>query len=197
MTDLPVPDLMPVLSAGSHSGPREGACVMEMVSYLAGEEWSDSPACTHPVLASMARVVNDRLADSERHRLVPLMGRLFGTAEPADDHEAHVLRVRLASWCARQVLDLARPQDRDVAERAIGAAEGWCEGLVTAQEAAHAAAYAAANAAANAAHAAHAARLVTLLTGLLDEYDRLTGRTAHREVTTDDLTALVELTGVA
>lgn len=206
-----VPDLMPVLSKGAHSGPKDGACVMEMVSYLAGEVWSDSPACTHPVLASMARSVNDRLPDSERHRLVPLIGRLFGTAAPVDEHEAHVLSVRLSVWCARQVLDLVRPEDRAAAEAAICAAEGWCDGLVTANAAANAAAaanvaayaayaYAYANAAAAAVATAYAANanaaaanMTGFLTGLLDEYDRLTGRTQPPAVTDADMARLVAL----
>ena len=228
-----VPDLMPVLSKGSHASPADGACVMEMVSYLAGEEWSDSPACTHPVLARAAQVVNDRLPDSERHLLVPLIGRLFGTAAPADEHEAHVLSVRLAVWCAREVLPMVRASDRAACERAIVTAEAWCEGRASGDEC---------NAAANAAYAAATPPTpppppptpptppptpppppptpppppptpppppppppptpptppkpppsIPFLTGLLDEYDRLTGRTDHRPVTDADLAILATL----
>ena len=46
-----LPDLLPVLSRGKHRNPRKGACFMELASYLAGERWSDHPACTHPLLA--------------------------------------------------------------------------------------------------------------------------------------------------
>ena len=49
---------------GSHRSPRRGACFMEFASYLAGERWSDHPACTDPVLASLARGVNDNLTDA-------------------------------------------------------------------------------------------------------------------------------------
>ena len=49
------PDHMPVLSRGKHRNARKGACFMEFASYLAGERWSDHPACTHPLLAAMAR----------------------------------------------------------------------------------------------------------------------------------------------
>ena len=52
---------MPHLSAGAHRSPRRGACFMEFASYLAGERWSDHPACTDPVLAALARGVNDNL----------------------------------------------------------------------------------------------------------------------------------------
>ena len=197
-----IPDNMPTLSGGKHD-PREGkACVMEYVSLLAGEKWSDSPSCTHPVLAAMARNVNDRLPDDERHLLVPLIGRLFGTAETGTDHERQVLSVRLAVWCARQVLEHSGDH-RAVALAAIEAAEGWCEGRVTAAAADAAAAnaydanaYAAASAAsADAASAAYAAAdaaddLVGLLSGLIDEYDRLTGRTEHREVSDAELIGL-------
>ncbi|WP_344829386.1 hypothetical protein [Nonomuraea dietziae] len=44
-------DHMPILSRGRHRNPRKGACFMELASYLAGERWSDHPACTHPLLA--------------------------------------------------------------------------------------------------------------------------------------------------
>ena len=50
-----IPDGMPVLSRGKHRSPRRGACFMELASVLAGERWSDHPACTHPLLAQLAR----------------------------------------------------------------------------------------------------------------------------------------------
>jgi len=73
-----VPDLVPVLSAGRHRSPRKGACFMEMASYLAGERWSDHPTCTHPLLASLARLVNDALPDCERSQLLPLVPDVVG-----------------------------------------------------------------------------------------------------------------------
>lgn len=75
-----VPDFMPVLSFGSHKDPKDGACVMEYVSILAGEPFSDKPACTDHRLASVAWMVNDGLADEDRHRLLPFIPRLIGTA---------------------------------------------------------------------------------------------------------------------
>ena len=73
-----MPDLMPVLSRGKHRNPRSGACFMEFASYLAGEAWSDHPACTHPLLASLARMVNDCTSDTARARLVPLIPSVIG-----------------------------------------------------------------------------------------------------------------------
>src|SRR5262249_15173263 len=51
----------------------KGACFMELVSFMAGESWSDHPGCTHPLLASLARLVNDYTSDVGRHRLAPLI----------------------------------------------------------------------------------------------------------------------------
>ena len=76
--DRPVPDLVPQLSRGKHRNPRKGACFMELASYLAGERWSDHPLCTHPLLATMARLVNDHTTDSGRDRLGRLVPSVIG-----------------------------------------------------------------------------------------------------------------------
>lgn len=204
---MSVPDFLPVLSAGAHPSPRNGSCVMEYASILAGEAFSDHPACTHPVLASAARTVNDRLDQDHRQQLLPLIPRLMGTT---DDRAA--LSVQLAVWSARQVLDLAWPEHQGVCENAIRTAQLWLDGKATRDEArevacatdlnawdtavGQAAAYVAyaasalceadsvtysATAAAEAVEAISCAHfcgdfLVGFLAGLLDEYDRLTGR---------------------
>jgi hypothetical protein len=72
------PDAVPVLSAGRHRNPRKGACFMEMASFLAGERWSDHPSCTHPLLAGLARMVNDVLPDQERGRIAPYIPDVVG-----------------------------------------------------------------------------------------------------------------------
>ncbi|GAA4087677.1 hypothetical protein [Nonomuraea soli] len=69
---------MPVLSRGRHRNPRRGACFMELASYLAGERWSDHPACTHPLLAALARLVNDNTTDARRGELVTLVPSIIG-----------------------------------------------------------------------------------------------------------------------
>ena len=74
------PELMPVLSRGKHRNPRRGACFMEMASFLAGERWSDHPACTHPLLAHLARLVNDSVTDPVRPQLIPLIPSVVGLA---------------------------------------------------------------------------------------------------------------------
>jgi len=72
------PDLMPVLSRGKHRNLRRGACFMEMASFLAGERWSDHPVCTHPLLAEMARLVNDCVTDQLRPQLIPMIPSVIG-----------------------------------------------------------------------------------------------------------------------
>lgn len=71
-------DILPLLSRGKHRNPRRGACFMELASYLAGERWSDKPACTHPLLAHLARLVNDLTEDVERPQLATLVPSVIG-----------------------------------------------------------------------------------------------------------------------
>ena len=73
-----MPELVPVLSRGKHRNARRGACFMEMASFLAGERWSDHPSCTHPLLAGLARLVNDTVSDPWRPRLIPLIPSVIG-----------------------------------------------------------------------------------------------------------------------
>jgi hypothetical protein len=76
--DVQPPDLLPILSPGKHRNPRTGACFMELTSLLAGERWSDHPACTHPLLAAVARHVNDHTSDAGRQRLTDLIPSVIG-----------------------------------------------------------------------------------------------------------------------
>jgi len=115
-----VPAALPTLSAGSHDSEHGEACVMEYVSLLAGEQWSDRPECTHPLLAHEARTTNDLLRDSDRSRLVPLIGRLFGTTDDSPE-----LRARLRVTQARQVIALIDPASRSRAVAAVERAESW------------------------------------------------------------------------
>jgi hypothetical protein len=72
------PVVLPILSRGKHRSPRKGACFMEFASLLAGEPWSDHPACTHPLLAAVARHVNDHTSDAGRARLAELIPSVIG-----------------------------------------------------------------------------------------------------------------------
>ena len=91
------PEMLPLLSRGKHRNPRKGACFMELASYLAGERWSDHPACTHPLLASVARLVNDYTSDAERPRLAELIPSVWQSSTGAET----VSLQRLSACCVR------------------------------------------------------------------------------------------------
>ena len=59
---------------GATATPSAGPAFMELASVLAGERWSDHPSCTHPLLAQLARQVNDAISDEGR--------RLLAAADP-------------------------------------------------------------------------------------------------------------------
>ncbi len=94
------PDVMPVLSRGKHRSPRKGACFMELAGYLAGEPWSDHPNCTHPVLARLAREVNDHVDDYGRERIAHLIPDVIGLT--GDDP-------RVDAWIALEAALTALP----------------------------------------------------------------------------------------
>src|SRR3954462_13382777 len=102
MTHRPhsTPDLMPVLSRSTQRPPTKDACFMELASYLAGEAWSDHPSCTHSLLASLARDINDHVGDYARTRLAPHIPEVIG--HKGDDP-------RVDAWIAREAALTALP----------------------------------------------------------------------------------------
>ena len=139
------PDLMPLLRKGTGETPADGGCLVQVAGYLAdGHSWVDDTPCVHPVLRLLAIVVNDLVSDVVRPRLAVVAPDLIGTGPGPDGVEGRVLAVRLAVWCARQVLDLC--PDRGVALAAIVAAEEWADCPCDRHAASAGAAYAAANA---------------------------------------------------
>lgn len=113
-----VPDSVPVLSRGKHRRPSQGACFMEMASYLAGERWSDAPACTHPLLAGLARLVNDCTSDANRSRLAAHIPSVVGLR--GDDPR---IDVRIALRCARTALPVVAADRQRVMAVSLLAAE--------------------------------------------------------------------------
>jgi hypothetical protein len=113
-----LPDLVPILSRGKHRSPRKGACFMEMASYLAGERWSDRPRCTHPLLGSVARLVNDLTSDDNRSRLVELIPSVIGltTNDPRAD-------IGIALQCATTALPIASAERQNALAVSVLAAE--------------------------------------------------------------------------
>jgi len=127
-------DALPMLGRGKHRNPKKGACFMELASFLAGERWSDHPQCTHPLLAMMARAVNDLTSDDARPRLAPLIPSVIGLT--SDDPRWDV---RIALRAAQTALPVA-PEDRQQtlavaiygAERMLDVLDGRPEGTMSA-----------------------------------------------------------------
>jgi hypothetical protein len=113
-----VPELIPELSRGKHRNPRKGACFMEMVSYLAGERWSDHPTCTHPLLSALARLVNDHTSDAGRGNLVELAPSVIGLTS-TDPH----VDIRIALRAALTALPVVSEERQRVLAVAVLAAE--------------------------------------------------------------------------
>jgi hypothetical protein len=116
------PDLMPVLSRGKHRTARSGGCFMEFASYLAGETWSDHPSCTHPLLASLARMVNDCSSDAARSRLVPLIPDVIGLT--SNDPRRGILVALRSAACALPIVAAER-------QRALAVGILACERALT------------------------------------------------------------------
>lgn len=70
-----------IIRHGGHARREQGMCAMEAASWLAGEDHSDHPQCTCPVIAQVVRLVNDQIIDASRrtYMLQPLIPRLLGT----------------------------------------------------------------------------------------------------------------------
>jgi hypothetical protein len=83
------------LGSGTHLPDTENPCVMEYVSRLQGEEFSDHPVCVHPVIASAARAVNDWMPDGDRDKLLLLVSSMVGTSGIVTDDEAVSSKISL------------------------------------------------------------------------------------------------------
>lgn len=99
MTELNVPEGLPVLSHGSHQSPVEGACFMEYTALLAGLPFSDNPPCVDSGLAVSMAFLNDNLSDENRSVLVPFLGRGIGLVAPGRAFIHDFLPVTLCLSC--------------------------------------------------------------------------------------------------
>jgi hypothetical protein len=114
-------EFLPVLSRGKHRSPRKGACFMEYASFLAGERWSDHPACTHPLLAALARAVNDNSTDEARQHLAELIPDVIGLT--GDD-------IRIEVHIALRAATAALPVVAEEQQRVMAVAVLTCERLL-------------------------------------------------------------------
>lgn len=88
---MTIPDWMPTLAAGDQAEGSGQACVMQYVSVIAGDRWTDQPECTNYYIAGLAQYVNDELRDEDRHLLVPLIGRLIEAGESGRMLDAQIM----------------------------------------------------------------------------------------------------------
>lgn len=58
------------LAVGRHADTQRAMSVVEAAAYVAGEPWSDRPACISPLIAAFLRSWNDALDDVTRNRLL-------------------------------------------------------------------------------------------------------------------------------
>jgi len=95
------------LLKGTHTSIEDGGCVMEMVSYLANEPWSDHPKCACPVLTEFAIRINDRFNDEHRQLLKPFIPMLVNTksTDAVEIARKRVFRWRHATVIYPEILD--------------------------------------------------------------------------------------------
>ncbi len=72
---------LPVLSKGEHLYPGEGMCIMELVSFINREPFSDRPSCTDDRITTYMQNVNDTATDAERVKLLSVIDRMFHTGD--------------------------------------------------------------------------------------------------------------------
>lgn len=110
---------------------------MELASYLAGERWTDHPQCTHPLLAMLARAVNDLTVDAERPKLAPLIPSVIGLTSE-DPHWDVRISLRAATT-ALPIAPAERQQTLAVAvigaEKMLDVLDGRAAGTMSASSA--------------------------------------------------------------
>ncbi|MGH6741358.1 MAG: hypothetical protein ACREDY_20440 [Bradyrhizobium sp.] len=112
MIDITLLDQLGPLAKGAHK-PDGKACIMEAVAFVAGEPWSDHPACACPVISTFLRSWNDALPDDERDVLLrPLVPLLVNTKVKAAIENRRSLmaadwfvRVHTVAWLRLAKLD--------------------------------------------------------------------------------------------
>jgi len=87
------------LRKGPSTHPRNGACLLDAVSWFEYGQLGDHPDCVCPVIAAYARGINDTMDDTSRQRLKIYLPRLIGTVDPASEQT----RARFLAWQAIHV----------------------------------------------------------------------------------------------
>jgi hypothetical protein len=85
------------LTRGHSKDPRQGACLMDAISWFEYGMLNDHPPCVSPILVILGQVANDWSDDGQRQTLKRLIPKLVGTAldQRADHLRADYVRF---SW---------------------------------------------------------------------------------------------------
>jgi hypothetical protein len=189
------------LGTGSHKD-RCGVCVEECLALLLDQPKTDQPDRVHPIIRDLGLRANDAETDPRKRRL---LARTLACQVDTDDVSEGVTNRLAAFVCRYSAERLPEGTDERVAAALIAAAEclenptdetraraTWAARAAEATNAARAARAAEAAWAAEAARAAEAAWVANaafyadLLTALIAEFDRLTGRTECHKFTKKD-----------
>jgi hypothetical protein len=81
------------LCRGKHDSPEQGVCVMELASMLAGEPFTDRPACVDPVIGGFLRAYNDTIDGRRRQDLYAIAARVVGSARGLALEQARAARL--------------------------------------------------------------------------------------------------------
>jgi hypothetical protein len=84
------------LSKGKHRSPEDGACVMELASMLAGEQFTDHPASVCPVISALLRSYNDSIDERRRQDLYAYASKVVGSRSSLAVERARA--ERLTAW---------------------------------------------------------------------------------------------------
>ena len=87
------------LRKGKSNSPREGACIMDAISWFEYGHIGNNPACVSPVYTAYMIEINDALKHKRRQRLKVFIPRLIGTVDP----EAEQARAEYLAWQAIRV----------------------------------------------------------------------------------------------
>ena len=121
------------LVAGAHPATSKEMCIMEAEAYIAGERHSDHPNCVSPMLAMIARRVNDYMTQEERDEFIaPMLGTFAGTRGNKDTeiergyiivdyHFRIFLPMLLDAWHFKEAASLFRGLNK-IADKKSGSA---------------------------------------------------------------------------
>ena len=96
------------LKQGNSLDPRQGACLLDAVSWMEYGHMGDYPACVCPVLGTFGRYLNDMLPHDERQALRAYIPRLVGTVDcEATRHRIDALVRSIVTGVVPFLLDLS------------------------------------------------------------------------------------------